>query len=154
MAMTWPIGKRLRLHPASPTHRILGKRRIYQVFNVGRHGGGCSNFDSQFKPAEYKLHAPKQSPEASGRASLAIASDLQDGVVPHKLMEAVSLLILLTSVIMAVSEHTGIAASRIYGVTTFYEQFRLEPHGRHTVKCCRGTACYIKGGRDIVKRAY
>ena len=55
------------------------------------------------------------------------------------------------SVMMVVSSRTGIAASRIYGVATFYEQFHLEPHGRHTIKCCRGTACHVKGGRDIIR---
>ena len=55
------------------------------------------------------------------------------------------------SVIMAASSRTGIAASRIYGVVTFYEQFYLEPHGRHTIRCCRGTACHVKGGRDIIR---
>ncbi len=55
------------------------------------------------------------------------------------------------SVMMAASSRTGIAASRIYGVATFYEQFHLQPHGRHTIKCCRGTACHVKGGRDIIR---
>ena len=55
------------------------------------------------------------------------------------------------SVVMAASERTGIAASRIYGVATFYEQFHLEPHGRHTIKCCRGTACHVKSGREIIQ---
>jgi NADH-quinone oxidoreductase subunit E len=55
------------------------------------------------------------------------------------------------SVIMAASKRTGIAASRIYGVATFYEQFHLEAHGRHTIRCCRGTACHVKGGRDIIR---
>jgi NADH-quinone oxidoreductase subunit E len=55
------------------------------------------------------------------------------------------------SVLKAASDRTGIAASRIYGVATFYEQFYLEPHGRHTVRCCRGTACHVKGGRDIIR---
>jgi NADH-quinone oxidoreductase subunit E len=54
------------------------------------------------------------------------------------------------SVIMAMSKRTGIAASRIYGVATFYEQFYLEPHGRHTIRCCRGTACHVKGGTNII----
>ena len=49
----------------------------------------------------------------------------------------------------AVSQHTGIRLSRIHGVVTFYAQFYLEPHGRHTVKVCRGTACYVKGGKRI-----
>jgi NADH-quinone oxidoreductase subunit E len=55
------------------------------------------------------------------------------------------------SVLMAMSSRTGIPASRVFGVATFYEQFYLEPHGRHTIKCCRGTACHVKGGRDIIQ---
>ncbi len=54
-------------------------------------------------------------------------------------------------ILMAVSDRTGISASQIYGVATFYEQFYLEPHGRHTVRCCRGTACHVKGGHNIIK---
>ncbi|OHB75543.1 MAG: NADH dehydrogenase [Planctomycetes bacterium RBG_16_55_9] len=54
-------------------------------------------------------------------------------------------------VLLEISERTKIPASRIYGVATFYEQFHLEPHGRHTVKCCRGTACHVKGGRQIIR---
>ena len=46
---------------------------------------------------------------------------------------------------------TGIAASRIYGVITFYEQFHLEPHGRYTIRCCRGTACHVKNGPNIIR---
>ena len=55
------------------------------------------------------------------------------------------------AILMEVSERTGIPASRIFGVATFYEQFHLEPHGRHTVRCCRGTACHVKGGHNIIK---
>ncbi len=54
-------------------------------------------------------------------------------------------------ILMAVSDRTGISASRIYGVATFYEQFHLVPHGRHTVRCCRGTACHVRGGPNIIK---
>jgi len=48
-----------------------------------------------------------------------------------------------------VSELTGIPASRMYGVATFYAQFHLKPHGKHTIRCCRGTACHVKGGKRI-----
>jgi NADH-quinone oxidoreductase subunit E len=34
----------------------------------------------------------------------------------------------------------------VYGVVTFYNQFRLNPPGRHSVKVCLGTACHMKGG--------
>ena len=47
------------------------------------------------------------------------------------------------------SKQTGIALSKMYGVATFYEQFHLEPHGKHTIKCCRGTACHVKGAVNI-----
>jgi NADH:ubiquinone oxidoreductase subunit E len=47
------------------------------------------------------------------------------------------------NVLMTMSSRTGIPASRIYGVATFYEQFHLEPHGRHKIRCCRGTACHV-----------
>ncbi|MHC4193614.1 MAG: NADH-quinone oxidoreductase subunit NuoE [Planctomycetota bacterium] len=55
------------------------------------------------------------------------------------------------SVLTAMSSRTGIPASRVFGVATFYEQFYLEPHGRHTVRCCRGTACHVRGGRNIIR---
>ena len=53
--------------------------------------------------------------------------------------------------VMAMSRQTGIAASRIYGVATFYEQFHLEPHGRHTIRCCRGTACHVNGASEVLE---
>ena len=48
------------------------------------------------------------------------------------------------------SRRTGIPASRMYGVATFYEQFHLVPRGRHIIKCCRGTACHVKAGAGII----
>lgn len=54
------------------------------------------------------------------------------------------------AVLLEISKRTGIAAGRMYGVVTFYEQFYLEPRGRHTIRCCRGTACHVKGGREII----
>jgi NADH:ubiquinone oxidoreductase subunit E len=54
-------------------------------------------------------------------------------------------------ILMEMSDRTGIPASQIYGVATFYEQFYLEPYGRHTIRCCRGTACHVKGGPNIIK---
>ena len=54
-------------------------------------------------------------------------------------------------VLLEMSKRTGIPASRIFGVTTFYEQFHLEPHGRHTIRCCRGTACHVRDGAKITE---
>jgi len=52
-------------------------------------------------------------------------------------------------ILFEVSKQTGLHINHMFGVATFYEQFHLEPRGRHTVKCCRGTACHVKGGREI-----
>jgi len=53
-------------------------------------------------------------------------------------------------ILAEVSKHASIPISRIYGVATFYEQFYLEPHGRHTIKCCRGTACHVNRVSEII----
>jgi NADH-quinone oxidoreductase subunit E len=45
----------------------------------------------------------------------------------------------------------GIAETTVYGVATFYNQFRFVPPGRHHIKVCLGTACHIKGGNIILE---
>lgn len=45
--------------------------------------------------------------------------------------------------------HLGLPASRIYGVATFYNQFRFQPLGRYHVQVCRGTACHVKGSQGV-----
>jgi NADH-quinone oxidoreductase subunit F len=44
---------------------------------------------------------------------------------------------------------TEITAASIVGVSTFYNQFRHQPAGRHTIRVCVGTACHVKGGEQI-----
>ncbi|NET24263.1 MAG: bidirectional hydrogenase complex protein HoxE [Okeania sp. SIO1I7] len=41
--------------------------------------------------------------------------------------------------------------SRVYGVATFYHIFSLKPSGAHTCVVCMGTACYVKGGGEVIK---
>jgi NADH-quinone oxidoreductase subunit E len=48
-----------------------------------------------------------------------------------------------------VAEHLRISPSEVYGVATFYNQFRFHPPGRHQIKVCLGTACHVVGG-DII----
>jgi len=43
-----------------------------------------------------------------------------------------------------------IPLSRIWGVVSFYAQFYTEPRGRHTIRCCRGTACHVKGAGRVI----
>ena len=50
---------------------------------------------------------------------------------------------------LSVAQHVDIPVSRVYGVATFYNQFRFNPPGKHPVKVCLGTACHVRGG-DII----
>ncbi len=45
-----------------------------------------------------------------------------------------------------VANHLNIAAIEVYEAATFYNQFRLNPPGKHSIKVCLGTACHMKGG--------
>lgn len=52
--------------------------------------------------------------------------------------------------IVAISQHLRVPTSEIFGVLTFYAQFRLKPIGKHNVKVCRGTACHVRGAPFII----
>jgi NADH-quinone oxidoreductase subunit E len=48
---------------------------------------------------------------------------------------------------------TGIPMARIYGVITFYHFFKTTKPGKHKISVCLGTACYLKGGGDLIEEA-
>jgi len=45
----------------------------------------------------------------------------------------------------------GVSPNEIFGVATFYAQFRFRPPGEHTVRVCLGTACHVRGGHQILE---
>jgi NADH-quinone oxidoreductase subunit E len=49
-----------------------------------------------------------------------------------------------------ISEVVSIPAAEIYGVITFYSQFRLKPLGKNLIRICEGTACHVNGGKSIL----
>ena len=49
-----------------------------------------------------------------------------------------------------VGRHLGLATSKVYGVATFYNQFRFSPPGRYHIQICRGTACHVNGSAEIL----
>ncbi len=51
-----------------------------------------------------------------------------------------------------ISLSLNLPASEVFGVATFYSLFSLKPKGRHTIKVCTGTACYVKGTKEIIGR--
>ena len=48
-----------------------------------------------------------------------------------------------------VADMLGISVARVYSVATFYENFSLEPKGRHIIKVCDGTACHVRKSGPI-----
>ena len=50
-----------------------------------------------------------------------------------------------------VARHTRVPRSRVYGVASFYSQFRFNPVGQQRVSVCRGTACHVGGARFILE---
>jgi len=49
-----------------------------------------------------------------------------------------------------VAKGLGVPVSEVHGVVTFYSYFTEVPRGKHTVKVCLGTACYVRGGRKVL----
>ncbi len=50
-----------------------------------------------------------------------------------------------------IAESTGVPAAEIYGIATFYAQFRLRPLGKNVVKVCHGTACHLNGADNVAQ---
>jgi len=91
-------------------------------------------------PSADEINAALDTLDVSPQSNLiGLLQDVQDvlGYLPPPALERIS-------------RQTRIPLSRIHGVISFYAQFYTEPRGRHTVRCCRGTACHVRGGRRII----
>jgi NADH-quinone oxidoreductase subunit E len=78
-------------------------------------------------------------PDARRDALIPILQDVQEmfGYLPKE-------------IITAIGKHLSIPASKIYGVASFYNQFRFQPIGRYHIQLCRGTACHVKGSVKLL----
>jgi NADH:ubiquinone oxidoreductase subunit E len=74
-------------------------------------------------------------------ALIPVLEDVQDalGYLPASIQKKIAL-------------GLGVPFSEVYGVVTFYSFFTMVPRGKHTVKCCLGTACYVRGGKKILEK--
>ena len=54
---------------------------------------------------------------------------------------------------MEISEYLKVPMAEIYGVITFYSRFSLKPKGKYNVSVCLGTACFVKGSKEILEAA-
>lgn len=53
--------------------------------------------------------------------------------------------------VVKIGQHLHLPASKVYGVATFYNQFRFHPPGRFHIQLCRGTACHVKGSAKVLE---
>ncbi len=51
--------------------------------------------------------------------------------------------------VLQIADYLGVAEAHIYGVASFYTQFRFEKPGEHQVRVCMGTACHVQGGKIL-----
>lgn len=74
----------------------------------------------------------------------------QDALIEvlHKAQESFGYL--EEEVLIYVARNLKLPLSYVYGVATFYHLFSLKPNGAHTCVVCLGTACYVKGGGDVL----
>ena len=52
---------------------------------------------------------------------------------------------------LKIAEETGLKLNEMFGVATFYAQFRLHPVGKHIIKVCHGTACHVQNAKEITE---
>jgi NADH-quinone oxidoreductase subunit E len=53
--------------------------------------------------------------------------------------------------VRSISQYLRITENQIYGVSSFYAQFRFSPPGRHSIRACLGTACHVRGGATLLE---
>ncbi|MEI6314013.1 MAG: NAD(P)H-dependent oxidoreductase subunit E, partial [Syntrophus sp. (in: bacteria)] len=79
------------------------------------------------------------------------------GLIPVLEEAQVALEFLPVSIQKRIAKGLNLPLSRVYGVVTFYSFFTMTPRGRHTVRVCLGTACYVRGGKalaDVIEKNF
>ena len=90
-----------------------------------------------------------------------ITSDIEDILNRHGSAERDALIPILQEVqdacgylspeaVMQIGKHLKLPPSKVYGVATFYNQFRFQPQGKYHIQICRGTACHVKGSAGLL----
>lgn len=102
---------------------------------------GCCTGDSGENAGDIKLKEILDRYRDKKGPLMPILNEIQDlyGYLPQDALKEVS-------------KAVNIPLAEIYGVATFYSRFTLKPRGQHTISVCLGTACYVKGAKDIFSR--
>ena len=96
--------------------------------------------------AESNTQENKEQILASTRQVLSGFSQERPGLIPILQSVQGKLGYLPRAAMLEIAAYLNIAPIDVYGVVTFYNQFRLNPPGKHSIKVCLGTACHMKGG--------
>ena len=91
------------------------------------------------KFVEFKRYVRENKDRAGALIVLLHRAQQMFGYLPQKVQEYIA-------------RELNMHLSEVYGVATFYSFFTLFPKGRHTIRVCLGTACYVKGGKKILSR--
>jgi NADH-quinone oxidoreductase subunit E len=94
-------------------------------------------------------HAEEKAMRDDIRAGLSAFGTERGNLIPILQMVQERHAYLAPVALRMVAEHLEITACEVYGVATFYNQFRFHPPGEHQIKVCLGTACHVRGG-DII----
>ena len=92
-----------------------------------------------------------------------MASDLDTILKKHKQGRRDDLIPLLQEIqaengylsedaIVKVGSHLGLSTTKIYGLATFYDQFRFIPSGKICIKICNGTSCFMNGSEAVIEK--
>jgi NADH-quinone oxidoreductase subunit E len=96
-----------------------------------------SGLGHEINPSAFSMALWKYKGEEGALIPLLQAAQAQYSYIPE-------------SVIHRISGVTNIPASEIYGVVTFYKQFKLTPPGKHIIRLCDGTACHVNGSTTVL----
>jgi len=96
-----------------------------------------------------ELTAEEQAALKNIAAKLSTFEKQRGNLIPVLQMTQEKIAYLPPETIKMVAGHLGILECEVYGVATFYNQFRFHPPGKHPIKVCLGTACHVRAG-DII----
>lgn len=92
--------------------------------------------DSKFPQADYELRRWGNNPE--NLIQILHGTQERIGYLPREALEYIA-------------KKLEIPISKVYGVVTFYNFFKMEKDADHVIMTCMGTACYVKGGEAVIK---
>lgn len=148
--------KAMKLEPAQYLTKPFTKEEVIAAVTVALDSKGLSKTDASTACQCQAEAAPELMPEDLERIDKIMAqireefSDGQEALIPILQRFQGLMGFIPGPALEEIARFTRTPAASVYGVATFYEQFRLHPVGRHIIKVCRGTACHVKGAERIL----